>query len=112
MNWFFRDSDSDGNAMKIEWFDAADAIRFGGSLADFFIERIPLPSEKKKSRSLDKQFEVVDKMHVQIEQFKLHNKMNVYRKAKLAATLKSRLIDAGYDPTLVDELTLGVMKIL
>lgn len=62
--WFFRDSDSDGNAMKIEWFDAADAIRFGGSLADFFIE------------------------------------------------IKSRLIDAGYDPKLVGEVTLGVMKIL
>lgn len=98
--------------MKIEWFDAADAIRFGGSLADFFIERIPLPSETKKSKSLDKQFEVADKMYVQTEQFKLRNKLNVYKKAKLAGTLKSRLIDAGYDPKLVDEVTLGVMKIL
>ena len=98
--------------MAIEWFNAAESIRFGDSLADFFSQRVPLPSEKKKHKNLDKQFEVVDKMFVQIEQFKLKNKLNVYKKAKLVGTFKDKLIDAGYDRRLVDEMALGIMKIL
>jgi len=96
----------------IEWFNAAESIRFGGSLADFFSQRVPLPSEKKKHKKLDKQFEAVDKMFVQVEQFKLHNKLNVYKKAKLVGAFKDKLIGAGYDPGLVDEVALGIMKIL
>ena len=99
--------------MKIEWFDATEATRFGDSLADFFIERIPLlPSEKGKPRKLDKQFGVVDKMFVQIEQFKACHKLNVYKKAKLAGAFKEKLTDAGYDSKFVDEVTLGVVKML
>ena len=99
--------------MRIDWFNATEAVRFGDSLADFFIERIPLlPSEKDKPRKLDKQFGVVDKMFVQVEQFKLGNKLNVYKKAKLVGTFKDKLIDAGYDRGLVDEVALGIMKIL
>ncbi len=99
--------------MKIAWFDAAEAVRFGDSLADFFIERIPLlPSEKGKLPKLEKQFGVVDKMCVQIEQFKSHHKLNVYKKAKLAEAFKEKLTVAGYDSRLVDEVTLGVVKLL
>ncbi|HKU69659.1 MAG TPA: hypothetical protein VJQ51_02365 [Burkholderiales bacterium] len=99
--------------MKIEWFDAAEAVRFGESLGDFFIERIPLASsEAGKSRKLDKQLGVVDKMLVQIEQFKARHKLNVYKKAKLAGAFKEKLIGAGYDSKLVDEVTLGIAKML
>lgn len=98
--------------MILNWFDAANAVQFGNTLADFFIERIPLPSENKKPKNLGKQFEVVDRMYVQIEQFKAQNKLNVYKKAKLAGAFKSKLAEAGYDPKLVDEITLGIVKIL
>jgi hypothetical protein len=99
--------------MKIEWFDATEAVRFGDSLADFFIERIPLnPGDKDKSRKLEKQFGVVDKMLSQVEQFKARNKLNVYKKAKLAGAFKEKLTGAGYDSRLVDEVTLGIVKAL
>jgi hypothetical protein len=98
--------------MKIEWFDATEAERFGNTLAEFFIERIPLQGEKGKSKSLDKQFGVVDKMLAQVEQFKARNKLNVYKKAKLAGAFKEKLNGAGYDSKLVDEVTLGIMKAL
>jgi hypothetical protein len=55
---------------------------------------------------------VVDKMYVQIEQFKAGNKLNVYKKAKLVDAFKSKLLGAGHDPKLVDEVALGIMKIL
>ena len=99
--------------MKIEWFDATEAVRFGESLGDFFIERIPLlPSEIEKPRRLDKQLGVVDKMLAQIEQFKVRHKLNVYKKAKLAGAFKEKLISAGYDAKLVNEVTLGIVKML
>jgi hypothetical protein len=98
--------------MKIEWFDATEAVRFGDSLAEFFIKRIPLASGKNKPKGLDKQFGVVDKMLVQVEQFKARNKLNVYKKAKLAGAFKEKLVGAGYDPKLVDEVTLGIVKAL
>jgi hypothetical protein len=98
--------------MKIEWFDAAEAERFGDLLADFFVERIPLSSDKKKSKGLEKHFDVVDKMFLQIEQFKKNNRLNVYKKAKLAGAFKAKLGAAGYDSKLVDEVTLGIMKVL
>ena len=96
----------------IEWFNAAEAIRFGDSLANYFSQRVPLPADKRKHKKLDKQFEAVDKMLVQVEQFKLNNKLNVYKKAKLVGAFKDKLIGAGYDSGLVDEVALGIMKIL
>lgn len=98
--------------MIIEWFDAAKAVQFGDSLAEFFIERIPASPENKKSGSLKKGLEVADKMAYQIEQFKRSNKLNVYKKAKLLDAFKSKLTGAGYDSKLVDEVTLGIAKTL
>jgi len=42
------------------WFDARDAQEFGVSLAEFFIERIPLDASSKKNKSLAKKQEVLD----------------------------------------------------
>ena len=98
--------------MKIKWLDATQAVQFGESLADYFMGRIPLPSDKKKAKSLEKQFEAVDRMYSRVEQFKVANKLNVYKKAKLTGAFKSKLIKAGYDSKLVDEVALGIMKIL
>ena len=87
------------------WFDARDAQQFGLSLAEFFIQRVPLEGSGKKNKSKGKKQEVLEKMHLQLLQFKMKNKLNVYKKAKLGNSFKWRLLEADYDPTLVDELT-------
>lgn len=100
--------------MAIKWFDASNAEQFGQSLAKFFIERIPLSPEEKKGKQatklLTKQFEVIDKMYLQIEQFKLTNKLNIYKKAKFGSAFKFKLIETGFDPAFADYVTKGLVQ--
>ena len=91
------------------WFDARDAQKFGISLAEFFIARIPLDAPNKKSKPMLKKQEVLDKMFLQIQQFKIKHKLNIYKKAKLGNAFKWKLLDANYDPALVNELTKVLM---
>ena len=96
--------------MVISWFDAKEAEEFGKSLAQFIIERIPLSKDKTKSKALSKQLEVVDKLYVQIDQFKSNHKLNVYKKAKLGSAFKFELMNAGYEIDFINKLTKGLMK--
>ena len=89
----------------INWFDARDAQKFGATLANFFIERIPLEKPNKKIKSMAKKQEVLNTMFSQIPPFKVKHKLNIYKKAKLGNAFKWKLLDAGYDPEIVDELT-------
>ena len=89
----------------IDWFDARDAQEFGITLAEFFMERVPLEQPNKKIKSLAKKQEVLDKMFSQIPAFKMKHRLNIYKKAKLGNSFKWKLLDADYDPELVDELT-------
>jgi len=89
----------------ISWLDARDAQKFGITLAEFFMERIPLEASNKKSKSMEKKQEVLNTMFSQIPPFKMKHKLNIYKKAKLGNAFKWKLLDADYDPALVDELT-------
>lgn len=91
------------------WLDASDAQKFGTTLADFLIERIPADGSGRKEKSLAKKQEVVNKMLLQIEIFKANHKLNVYKKAKLANSFKWKLLDAQFESELVDELTKTVL---
>lgn len=91
------------------WLDARDAQKFGISLADFFMERIPLEMPNKKIKSLEKKQEVLNTMFSQIQQFKMKQKLNLYKKAKLGNAFKWKLLEADYNPELVDELTKVLM---
>lgn len=91
------------------WFDAHEAQKFGTSLAEFFIARFPLDAPHKKSKSTVKKQEVLNKMFLQIQLFKMKHKLNIYKKAKLGNAFKWKLLDANYDPALVDELTKVLM---
>jgi hypothetical protein len=95
--------------MVLSWFDAKEAKRFGTELAHFFMERLPLETGDKKSKSMTRKQEVLDKMFQQAGRFKLEHKLNIYRKAQLGNVFKWELKDAGYDPEFVDELTKALM---
>lgn len=96
--------------MVINWFDAKEAEEFGKSLAQFIIERIPLAKDKTKSKALTKQLEAVDKLYLQIDQFKVKHKLNFYKKAKLGSAFKFQLINAGYEIEFINRLTKGLMQ--
>jgi hypothetical protein len=91
------------------WLDASDAQKFGTTLADFLIERIPADGSGRKDKSLAKKQEIINKMLLQIEIFKANHKLNFYKKAKLANSFKWKLLDAQFESELVDELTKTVL---
>jgi hypothetical protein len=86
------------------WFDARDAQQFGETLAGFFSERVPADDTGKKVPA-SKKLETVEKMALQVQIFKVNHKLNLYKKAKLANSFKWKLLDAGYQSEVVDELT-------
>lgn len=96
--------------MALDWFDANDAENFGKSLAQFFIKNIPLRSEGMANNALPKQFDTVDKMYLQIEQFKADHKLNIYKKSKLGSAFKFELAAAGYESAFVDQVTKGLVQ--
>jgi hypothetical protein len=95
--------------MILRWFDAEEAKKFGASLASFFIDRLPLDTLGKKSKSLTRKQEVLNKMFLQIVRFNAEHKLNIYKKAQFGNTFKWTLKDAGYDPAFVDQLTKELM---
>ncbi|MBV8635286.1 MAG: hypothetical protein JO002_12405 [Burkholderiaceae bacterium] len=90
------------------WFDARDAQQFGETLANFFMERVPANDTGSKAPVSKKQ-EAVEKMGLQIQVFKVNHKLNLYKKAKLANSFKWKLLDTGYQPDMVDELTRTIL---
>lgn len=93
-------------AMVFKWFDAREASQFGLSMAEFFARRVPveaIPATEEKP--LRKAGEVISKLHVQAQSFRLGHKLNIYKKAKLANAFQWKLFDLGYDKRIIDELT-------
>lgn len=95
--------------MPIKWFDATEAERFGQSLAQHFIKNIPAAPGKQKIKNMTGQLQAVEQMYSKIEQFKLNNSLNIYKKAKLGRAFKDELTAAGYKPDFVDQITKGVL---
>ena len=98
-----------GIEMVLKWFDSSEAENFGKSLAQLLIKKTPVSSKNNKIKGIAKQFDAVDQMYLQLEQFKLGNRLNVYKKAKLGSAFKYELLAAGYDPELVDQVTKGLL---
>ena len=96
--------------MIFKWFDSKDTDKFGTELAQFFIQRMPLDSDKSSKKFAAKTQDILSKMELQIIQFKSKFKLNIYTKAKLANRFKWTLKDAGFNMAYVDELTEWLVK--
>ena len=96
--------------MVLSWFDAAEAKKFGASLAQFFLERVPKASKKGDKEFAKKVDQALEKMVVQIVQFKQQNKLNTYKKAQLGNVFKWTLLDAGIATDYADEMTKWLMQ--
>lgn len=87
------------------WFDAKEANEFGGSLAQFFIDRMPLDSRMSEKEFSQKAEKVLVKMSNQVLQFRQRGKLNPYKKAKLGNAFGWTLRDAGFTEAYVNKLT-------
>lgn len=91
--------------MLFSWLDATPAKEFGTTLARFYIERISMDATANEKKFASKSKAVLDKMALQIAQFKEVNRLNTYKKAQLGNAFKWALRDAGYNTAYIDRLT-------
>ena len=96
--------------MAFNWFDAAPSKQFGTALASFYIAKLPVDSDKEDKKYANKKEFVTKKMFEQVTQFKLENRLNLYKKAQLGNAFKWALKDAGYPTTEIDQLTATVIR--
>lgn len=96
--------------MLFKWFDAKAADQFGTELAQFFVERMPLDTQKNEKKFATKTSDLLNKMSLRVSQFRSSNKLNFYTKAQLANNFKWTLKDAGYDARYIDDLTEWLVK--
>ena len=91
--------------MIFSWFDASEAKQFGASLAQFYIQRVPADAPMNDKKFSLKTKEVLEKMALQVAQFKAATPLNTYKKAQLGNAFKWALRDGGYEPAYIDRLT-------
>ena len=96
--------------MALNWFDVSEAKQFGSALALFYIDKLPMDTDRTDKKYLNKKEFVSKKMIEQVSDFKLEHKLNIYKKAQLGNAFKWTLRDAGYSNQDVDELTGKLMR--
>jgi hypothetical protein len=98
--------------MALAWFDATASKEFGTTLAEFFIERVPID----RDQDVDEEYfarktkKTLAAMEAKVSEFRKQNKLNVYKRMQLGNTFKSTLTQAGYAQEYVNELTLWLVK--
>lgn len=93
----------------LSWFDASKAKAFGVSLAQFFIERMPLEAKMGEKAFAKKAESVHAKMTGQILRFRQECRLNPYKKAQLGNAFKWTLLEAGYSADYASKLTKWLM---
>lgn len=88
----------------LDWFNAKPAENFGTSLAKFFMEKMPKGQPLSEHKVASKTEFVLSKMEFQILEFKRNEKLNFYKRAKLANAFKWTLKDADYDAVFAEKL--------
>ncbi|MEI8155491.1 MAG: hypothetical protein WCH60_01400 [Burkholderiales bacterium] len=87
------------------FFDSHSSIKFGANMALFYMERMPLNMALKEQQFAAKSQVIIEKMNVQIKEYRKQNKLNFYKVAQMGTAFKWALKDAGYDDDYVNNLT-------
>lgn len=95
--------------MRFAWFDAKGSKEFGATLAQIFVQYLPIESGLSEKAFTEKVTKALSKAAVHIAVFKRENKLNIYKKAQIGNSFKWTLREAGLDPDYIDQLTKWLM---
>ena len=99
--------------MLFEWFNTTQVDALADRLAGDLIKRVPPASlgvSGKKAESL--QVRSRDALLRQVREFARTNRLNVYKKARLANRFKWALIEAGYPREFVDSMAFELAAVM
>lgn len=91
--------------MIFRWFSAAESERFARDLAGFVLSELAASSAKGEAKFTAKAEKALIRADQRVREFKARERMNVYKKAKLANAFLWKLKDAGCPPEYATALT-------
>lgn len=87
------------------WFSTSESERFGKELATLVLSELAASAAKSDAKFNAKAEKTLLRGHQRLQDFKLREKLNVYKKAKLANAFLWTLKDKGCDDKLANQLT-------
>lgn len=87
------------------WFSTSESVRFGKELAAFVLEELTDATGKADAKFTAKAEKALQRADQRVREFKARERMNVYKKAKLANAFLWTLRDSGCSQEYADKLT-------
>lgn len=87
------------------WLSTKESERFGKELASFLLTELSGSMEKSDTKFSAKAEKTLARADQRLQEFKLRERMNVIKKAKLANSFLWSLRDAGIQPEYANKLT-------
>lgn len=92
--------------MFFDYFNAKDAKAFGTDLAKYYLSKAIYDTDKVKQKNIAKtQRELFKNLSQKIEIYKQSHQLNIYKKAQIVNVFKWYMLEAGFEPNYVDELS-------
>jgi hypothetical protein len=91
--------------MMLKWLDAGEAARFGAELAVFVMDELSGSVQKRDAKFAVKAEKVLVKAARRTEQFQSRERLNFYKKSKLANAFLWTLRERGCPLEYADQLT-------
>lgn len=90
--------------MVLGWFDTRASEDFAARMAREIQQSMPPSDEAPGKKEAGKRAKKIERIATQAKDFSKSNRLNFYKKAKLANTLKWSLKEAGYSDVFVREM--------
>lgn len=88
------------------WFKAIEVEAFGQKLVEDFARRFPpaLESDERPGMPSSRLSQALVEFYARAEKFRVQENLGVYKKAKLANTVKWRMKELGYSEVLIEDM--------
>lgn len=91
--------------MIFKWFDTGEVDALAERMVTEFRDRLPLADCEAGGKKAEARLRSAhDTLLQQAREFATNNKLNIYKKSRLANRVKWALLDSGYPKTLADEI--------
>jgi hypothetical protein len=90
--------------MVLDWLNTRTAVDFAQSIAQEIRQSMPPSDELPGKKEAGKRAKKIERIATQAKAFSRDHRLNFYKKAKLANTLKWSLKEAGYSDVFIREM--------
>lgn len=88
-----------------KWFSTTESVRFGKELATFVLSELAASTTKDQAKFSAKAEKALLRADQRLQEFKAQERLNVYKKAKLANAFLWTLRDKGCPTAYASQLT-------